>query len=141
MKIEVSCDHPRLRFSRKETIRTIRNVLRREKRNVEWISVVYTSSERIHRINKKHLNHDFVTDVITFEMEHAPIIETEIYINLDRARTQAAQYCTTYSDETRRLIVHGLLHALGYDDKSKSEKALMRRHEDAVLKDLRTGKN
>lgn len=141
MKIEISCDHPHLRFSQKETSRTIKCVLRGEKRNVEKISVVYTTNAQIHKINRKHLGHNYVTDVITFVIEEAPVMETEIYINLDRARSQASDYGETYSDETRRLLIHGLLHSLGYDDGSKKEIERMRRKEDAVLCDLNKQKN
>ena len=141
MKIDISFDHPHLRFSRKETIRAIKSVLRREQRKFEEISVVYTNNSRIRLINGKHLKHNFVTDVITFELERSPKLETEIYINLDRARSQAKLYGETFRDETRRLLVHGLLHLLGYNDKSKREMTLMRGEEDAVLEDLRKRKN
>jgi probable rRNA maturation factor len=141
VRIEITHDHPHLRFSRKETIRAIRSVLRREKRRIEGVSVVYTNNTRILGINRKHLNHNYVTDVITFELERHPRIETEVYINLDRARSQAKAYGDTFSNETRRLLVHGLLHALGYDDRSKIEMTLMRQKENAVLQDLTSGKN
>lgn len=91
-------------------------------------------------INRKHLKHNYVTDVITFELESSPKIETEVYVNLDRARSQAGMFGATFSDETRRLLIHGLLHALGYDDKSKKQKSLMRQKEDAVLQDLTAGR-
>ncbi len=141
MKIEISYDHPYLRFSREETIRAVKGVLRREKKRIEGVSVVYTNSLRIRLINGKHLNHNFITDVITFELDGYPKLETEIYINLDRARSQAKVYGETFRHETQRLLIHGLLHVLGYNDASKREAAQMRRQEDAVLEDLRTRKN
>jgi probable rRNA maturation factor len=141
VKIDISCDHPHLRFSRKETIRAIKSVLRREQKRFKEISVVYTNNSRIRLINGKHLKHNFVTDVITFELERSPKLETEIYVNLDRARSQAKLFGKSFHDETRRLLIHGLLHSLGYNDKSKREMVLMRREEDAMLEDLRTRKN
>lgn len=141
MKIEITCDHPYLRFSRKETIRAIRRVLQRRERTIGQISVVYTNDARIRCINQKHLRHNFVTDVIAFELERSPSLETEIYINLDRARSQAREYGDTFEGETRRLLIHGLLHLLGYDDKSKHDLAAMREEENSVLEDLRTRKN
>jgi rRNA maturation RNase YbeY len=92
-------------------------------------------------MNEKHLNHRYVTDVIAFELEQFPKLETEIYINLDRAKSQARVYGDTFRNETTRLLIHGLLHVLGYNDKSKKEIALMRREEDAVLGSLRSRKN
>ncbi len=136
MKIDVSYDHRFLRFSRKETIRTIVSVLRRVGRRLKRVSVVYTNNRHIRCINEKHLNHQFVTDVITFELEPRPNLETEIYINLDRARSQAIFYRVPFNDETRRLLVHGLLHVLGFDDKSQIARDRMRRKEDEVLAKL-----
>lgn len=141
MKIEISCDHPRLRFSRKETIRAIKSVLRRERKRINGVSVVYTNSSRILRMNRKHLGHDYVTDVIAFELEQEPGIETEIYVNLDKARSQAKRFGETYRSETQRLLVHGLLHILGFRDKTQREIEVMRREEDAILSIIRTGKN
>lgn len=141
MNIEVSHDHPHLRFSRRETIRAIMGVLRKEKARMTGISVVYTNNARMRAINGKHLSHHYVTDVITFELEQSPRLETEIYINLDRAKSQARLYGETFQRETMRLLIHGLLHVLGYDDKSKEDTERMRREEDAVLERLRARKN
>ncbi len=137
MRIQVSYDHPRLRFPRRETIRAIRSVLRKEQRKAEGVSVVFTNNTRIHFLNRKHLGHDYVTDVIAFELEREPRLETEIYINLDRARSQAKEFGETFRSETYRLLVHGLLHVLGYDDKTAKARASMRRKEDAVLDALK----
>jgi len=141
MKVEISYDHRFLRLSRKETIRTLGGVIRRERRLVGTVSVVYTNNARIRTINKKHLNHDYVTDVITFEIEARPTLETEIYINLDRARLQARQFGESFTNETRRLLIHGMLHAMGYDDDSRPAKERMRCEEDRVLASLNTNKN
>jgi probable rRNA maturation factor len=141
MNIEVTYDHPCLRFPRKETIQTIHGVLRRKKRSVRRVSVVFTNNARIRRINGKHLHHHYVTDVIAFELEERPAPETEIYINLDRARLQAKTYGETFYDEIRRLLIHGLLHVLGYNDKLAKEKVRMRTEEDALLAALRTKRN
>lgn len=140
MKIDVSHDHSHLRFPRRETISTIKSVLRSEKKTIAGISVIYTNSPRIRAINEKHLKHNYVTDVIAFELEKNPVLETEIYINLDRAKSQAKTYGETFRDETRRLLIHGLLHVLGYDDKSERQMVCMRHKENAILNDLRTRK-
>lgn len=141
MKIDVSYDHPHLRLSKKETISTVKNVLRREKKEIEVVSVVYTNNSRIRTINGKHLHQNFVTDVIAFELEESPSLETEIYINLDRAKSQAKMFGVTFRDEARRLLIHGLLHVLGYSDKSKEEMARMKCEEESVLEALRMRKN
>jgi probable rRNA maturation factor len=124
-----------------ETIRAIKNVLRKERKRIDGVSVVYTNDSRIRLINRRHLRHDYVTDVIAFELEQSPRLETEIYINLDRAKSQARIYGQTFTDETTRLLVHGLLHVLGFNDKSKKDTALMRREEDALVEILKVKKN
>jgi len=141
MRIDVTHDHPYLRVSKKETESTIKSVLQRERKKIHSVSVVYTNNARIRAINEKHLNHKFVTDVITFEMEQNPRLETEIYINLDKARSQARFYGETFRDETTRLLIHGLLHVLGFDDTSTKDTAVMRQEQEAVLQSIRRRKN
>ena len=92
-------------------------------------------------MNRKHLGHNYVTDVIAFELERKPGIETEIYVNLDRARSQAKEFGGTYRSETQRLIIHGMLHVLGFSDSSAKARTRMRREEDAVLMSLLARKN
>jgi probable rRNA maturation factor len=141
MRIEISYDHGILRLSRRETIRTIHSVIRSEGRSLRAISVVYTNNARIRTINRKHLNHNYVTDVIAFEIEPRPALEAEIYINLDRARHQARLYQQSFTEETKRLLIHGMLHVMGYDDDSRRARERMRREEDAVLAGLRMDKH
>ncbi len=136
MKIEITYDHPHLRFSRGETIRTIRSVLRKERKRIEDVSVVFTGNGLIQSLNRKHLGHDYVTDVIAFELERRPMVAAEIYINLDRARRQAGAYGETFHSETRRLLVHGLLHILGFDDATAADRVVMRHEEDAILNSM-----
>ncbi len=140
MRVDISYDHSVLRLSKKETIRTIDGVIRTERGRLRALSVVYTNNARIRAINRKHLNHNYVTDVITFEIEPRPALEAEIYINLDRARRQAKQYRQSFTEETRRLLIHGMLHVMGYDDASPTARERMRREEDALLAGLRREK-
>ncbi len=136
MKIEVTHDHRFLRCSKRETIRIIKRVLGRTGKTLKAVSVVYTNNGTMRSVNRRYLGHNFNTDVITFELERRPELETEIYINLDRARLQAAHYGQSYRDETARLLVHGLLHVLGFDDKSLRQRNRMRREEDMILEML-----
>jgi len=86
-------------------------------------------------MNKRYLRHDYVTDVIAFplgEGRGAPP-EGEIYVNLDRARSQARAYGVSFAEETRRLVIHGTLHLLGYVDSNARRKAQMTKREDFLL--------
>jgi rRNA maturation RNase YbeY len=92
------------------------------------------------QINKRFLNHDDVTDVIAFPLEDGMGMDGEIYVNLDRAKSQAQEYRVSQLEETRRLLIHGVLHLLGYDDGTKKDRERMRKKEDVYLLKGRTFK-
>lgn len=93
-------------------------------------------SRFIRSINRRYLGHDWVTDVLAFPLSEGRAIEGEIYVNLDRARMQARQYKVSTTDETRRLIVHGLLHLAGYDDGTASKRRRMTARENDYVERL-----
>lgn len=140
--IIVSNNHPSLRFPKRETFRAIQSVLHYESVQSFQVSVVFVGSRYIRRINRRFLLHDYITDVIAFplgEGNGAPV-EGEIYVNLDRAKTQARDYGVTFTEEARRLVIHGTLHLLGYADSSPRRKARMTQREDALLTRLSASK-
>ena len=94
------------------------------------VSVVYVDSKYCRRINRLHLKHDYATDVISFPMEKGPVFEGEIYVNLDRARTQAKKYGVSLSEEMARLVIHGTLHLVGYDDTTERKAKAMQTEEE-----------
>jgi probable rRNA maturation factor len=136
--VEVTTRHACLRFPHRETFRVVSRVLRVEARRRLNVSVVFVNSPYIKYINKKFLNHNFVTDVIAFPLEDGIGLDGEIYVNLDRARSQARDYGVSFSDETRRLLIHGTLHLLGYDDTTPSHRRRMRQREEFYLNILRS---
>jgi rRNA maturation RNase YbeY len=141
--IFVANSHPTLRFSKKETFRTVRCVLKQESRKPVDLSVVFVGSRFIRQVNRRFLDHDSVTDVIAFPLgkDQRGVEEGEVYVNLDRARSQAAAYGVTFSEETKRLLIHGTLHLLGYSDSSPRGKNHMTEREDQILKRLsKTGR-
>lgn len=135
-------DHPSLRFPKRETFRAIQNVLKYESVRSFRLSVVFVGSRTIRGINRRFLRHDYVTDVIVFPLGDSkePGAEAEIYVNLDRAKSQAREYGVTFADEIRRLLIHGTLHLLGYSDASPRQKAKMTRREDLHLARLSSSK-
>ena len=133
--IVVTNNHPTLRFPKRETFRAIQSVLQYESVRSFQVSVVFVGSQFIRRINRRYLHHDYVTDVIAFplgEGKETPL-EGEIYVNLDRARSQAREYRVPIAEETRRLLIHGALHLLGYTDSTSRTKARMTQREDLLL--------
>ncbi|MBI5472102.1 MAG: rRNA maturation RNase YbeY [Ignavibacteriae bacterium] len=102
------------------------------------ITVVFVDSQRCKSINRTFLRHNYVTDVISFCLETSPILEGEVYVNLDRARAQAREYNVTQTNEIARLVIHGCLHLAGYDDTTTAQRAAMKAAEDKALQQLFT---
>ncbi|MEX0602347.1 MAG: rRNA maturation RNase YbeY [Bacteroidota bacterium] len=136
--IVVSHQHRWSRFSRRETFRTIRCVLKGESQERFPVSVVFTDNRYIRSMNKKYLGHDRATDVLAFPLRDGVGVAGEIYVNLDRARRQALDYRVTFGEEVRRLVIHGMLHLLGYDDETDRKARTMRTREDRYVEKLRT---
>jgi rRNA maturation RNase YbeY len=132
-QVDVANAHPRTRLRRSPIADAVARVLRGERVGRAAVSVVLVSDDALLEMNREHLQHDFYTDVITFPLEAEPL-EGEIYISVDRAREQAAQYGVGLYDEICRLAVHGTLHLAGYDDASDAEREAMRRLEDKYLR-------
>ncbi len=97
------------------------------------ITYVFCSDNYLHKINLEHLNHDTFTDIITFNYCNDDLVNTDIFISIDRIRENSDIFQTTFQDELNRVIIHGILHLVGYDDKSISEKEIMRAKEDFYL--------
>lgn len=100
------------------------------------ISFIFCSDDYLLNVNKQYLNHDYFTDIITFDYVENNVISGDIFISCDRVKENASVYKTGFSNELTRIIIHGVLHLLGYKDKSKSEKLLMTKKEDFYLEVL-----
>ena len=137
--VQVIHHHSALRFSRSETQRVVAGVIRHEKKKLKFVSVVFVGSRFIRRVNKNFLKHDYVTDVISFPLQDDVGADAEIYINLDRAKSQAKEYKVSFRQEVLRLVVHGILHLLGYNDKTAVQKRRMQIREDIHLSRLTKG--
>lgn len=112
-------------------------VIRGEKRRTEGITVVFVNHHFIRRINRRFLKHNHATDVISFQLEDGLSNEGEIYVNLDRAKTQARDYDVSYGEEVNRLLIHGTLHLFGYEDSTRRKRERMRIREDYYLARLK----
>lgn len=101
-------------------------------RALSSIEYVLCSDEYLLEINQKYLYHDTLTDIITFPIQESPL-EATIYISVERVKENSQLYDSTIIDETHRVMVHGLLHLLGYKDKTDEQKKEMRFQEDQAL--------
>lgn len=99
------------------------------------INIIFTSDEKLSVLNKKYLSKDSLTDIITFDYSENQIIAGDLYISIPRVSENAAIFNVAFKHEVKRVIVHGILHLLGYDDKSQKQRTDMRRMEDLYLKD------
>lgn len=93
----------------------------------------FLDDEALLLINRQFVNHDYYTDIITFDYSRHPRVSGEIYISLDTVRTNAQKFKTPYQKELMRVIAHGLLHLCGIDDKGPGEREIMEQHEDEAL--------
>ncbi len=112
-------------------------VITAEKQAVENINYIFCSDEYLLEINKKHLNHDYYTDIISFPFSKDPI-EGDIFISIDRIKDNAQNLEIEFTKELARVLVHGVLHFLGFGDKSSEEILIMRSKEDKYIDLLNT---
>lgn len=139
MKFEIHIfnDTEQKRIPRAKMQHAIEQVLRGEKWRKKPIksasvSVILVDDPTIHAMNKEFLHHDYPTDIITFPLEE-DTIDGELYISLDTAARQAAEYGVSFTNELMRLAVHGALHLVGYDDATDEERKEMSRLEDRYI--------
>ena len=109
------------------------NVCAVEGKELGDITVVFCSDEYLLEMNKEHLQHDYYTDIITFDYSDVDIISGDLFISVDRVRENADELNVLFFDELCRVCVHGVLHLCGYKDKSESDELLMREKEDQML--------
>lgn len=121
----------------RKTAHWIESVASRENFKITGINYIFCSDAELLAINKRYLHHSTLTDIITFDYSEGRDLEGEIYISVERVKENAAKYKTSFEDELRRVIIHGVLHLMGYRDKKPTEKARMREKEEACLSLLR----
>ena len=106
-------------------------------RRVGEIVIVFCSDNYLREINKRFLSHDYYTDVITFDYTEGATVSGDILISIERLAENSAEYRVTFEEELHRVMIHGILHLLGYKDSSEEEREEMREKEDLALDVLR----
>jgi probable rRNA maturation factor len=125
----------------KKTISWIKSVIKKEGCVLNSLNYIFCSDEYLKEINIQYLKHKTYTDIITFNYNPAKgEIEGEIYISVDRVRDNAKSFDTNFQTELHRVIIHGVLHLIGFNDKTKREEAVMREKEDSYLSLLKVSK-
>lgn len=111
----------------------IEKVFKNEGRSLESLNYIFVSDKRLLEINRSFLNHDYYTDIISFDLSAGPSITGEIYISIDRILENAKTLDQSFRTELHRVIFHGALHLCGYKDKSPRDIKLMRQKEEECL--------
>ena len=122
---------PKIR--RRDTSKWIRQVAAKHGKKVGDIAYIFCDDEKILEVNKQYLQHDYYTDIITFDYTEEDVISGDIFISLDTVKSNSEEQHTDYDEELHRVIIHGILHLCGIDDKGPGEREIMEKEENKAL--------
>ena len=111
------------------------NFSKEMKKKIESISFIFCSDEYLQKLNIKYLKHKDLTDVITFEYNERDLILGDIFISSERVKENSKKYKVSFKEELARVMIHGLLHLMGYKDKKENETLIMRKLENKFIKE------
>jgi rRNA maturation RNase YbeY len=131
--VNIFNDTDRKRLPKRCIKELVADVLKSNKIVNAEVNIIYVNDDTILDINKKFLKHNYVTDVITFDLGEVKKLIAEIYISADTAERQTKDYKVSLKNELKRLAVHGALHLAGYDDTTKAQRAQMTKLENKFL--------
>jgi probable rRNA maturation factor len=123
----------RLRGWRK-AVKIIREIIKKKEMISGDLNFIITNNENLKEINVEFLEHDYYTDVITFNYNNGKVISGEVYISLEKVRENALNYNVSLENELFRVLIHGVLHLVGFDDSNEENKNEMRKLEDFWMK-------
>ena len=113
--------------------RWISNVIKSEDKKEGEVNYIFCDDEYLLQLNQQHLQHDYYTDIISFDYSVGNEIHGDLFISIERVKDNAIEFNVAFDDELKRVIVHGILHYCGYKDKSEADELLMRSKEDKKL--------
>ena len=120
-------------IKKRETTAWIRKVAESYDKRIGEIGYLFVDDEKILEVNNEYLGHDYYTDIITFDYCEGNILNGDLFISLDTVFTNADKYGRPYDEELHRVIIHGILHLCGINDKGPGERAIMEAAEDKAL--------
>ena len=120
-------------IKRRETTAWIKKVAASYGRKVGEIGYMFVNDEKILEVNNQYLGHDYYTDIITFDYDEGDVLNGDLVISLDTVRTNAQQFGKPYNEELHRVIIHGILHLCGINDKGPGERQQMEASENRAL--------
>lgn len=120
-------------IKKRETTEWIKAVAATYEKRIGEIAYIFCSDEKILEVNRQYLQHDYYTDIITFDYCEGNRLSGDLFISLDTVKTNAEQFHTTYEEELHRTIIHGILHLCGINDKGLGEREIMEAAENKAL--------
>lgn len=120
-------------IKKRETTEWIKNVAASYGKRLGEIAYIFCSDEKILEVNRQYLQHDYYTDIITFDYCESNRLSGDLFISLDTVRTNAEQFGSDYETELHRVIIHGILHLCGINDKGPGEREIMEEAENKAL--------
>lgn len=118
---------------KRRIVRWIREIAQKHQKTVGEISIVFVSDEYLLKINNQYLNHNYFTDIITFDYSSENNIEGDIFISIDTVKLNSKEFSASFNEEILRVIIHGVLHLIGFKDKKPKEKDEMTINENLAL--------
>lgn len=120
-------------IKRREISAWVKSVAQSLGRKVGDVAYIFCNDEKILEVNREYLQHDYYTDIITFDYTEENVISGDLFISLDTVLSNSEQLGVSYEQELRRVIIHGILHLCGIDDKGPGEREIMEEHENRAL--------
>lgn len=111
----------------------LKNVIASENKKEGEINYIFCDDEYLHKINVEYLDHDTLTDIISFDYSMGNELHGDIFVSVERVKDNAADFDVSFEEELKRVLVHGILHYCGYKDKGEAEELLMRGKEDEKI--------
>ena len=121
------------KIKKRETTAWIRAVAASYGKKVGEVGYMFVDDEKILEVNREYLGHDYYTDIITFDYDEGDVLNGDLVISLDTVRTNAEQFGKSYEEELHRVIIHGILHLCGLNDKGPGEREIMEEAENRAL--------
>lgn len=120
-------------IKKRETTAWIKKVAEKYGKKIGDVSYIFCSDERILEVNREYLQHDYYTDIITFDYTEKNRIAGDLFISLETVKTNSERFGTEYDEELHRTIIHGILHLCGINDKGPGERQIMEQNENEAL--------
>lgn len=136
-KIEIFYEDIRpIKIYRNHIKNSIKNLIIKELKLLGDLTVILCSDKYLLKINIEYLKHDYYTDIVTFNYVDGNIISGDLFISIERVKENSAEFNTSFIKELYRVMFHGVLHLIGYNDKTEGEKKLMREKENLYLSEV-----